>query len=728
MVSSVSSEIFTLVVLIILSLLVLTILRYYLPLRSTPAYLLVTVFFSLWLPASIVLLVPIDLASSNRTHDERTLGISLSSRLILIWWRITYWLTFVLTWFILPILAEYADAGYRDPKGKFIYSLRSNGQYNIIVLGSAMLGLVYVFLSSGVSFESFKGVLMALAYFWGLVLIIYLMGHGLVSIPRRLFRHASICGRLKRLQARAPRTYEKMEEAIAELEDIEIQVLELSRRKTGSARNFQDWIEELVDTTDLPESRSRTTSIAMDGRESRVIPTVITEKFLATLTRQLIRARHSRARYVAEWHRLVQKAIKTQAILDSSASKRLNFCAVDNNYTSWWERTHFLTPWTRYMIYYHVVPYLSIAIGGILAVASVLILWSELVKLVFPNGSIIRLTVVHHWTGDIGQVGFAGQIIAAFWILYMAAATLLSVTEVKVWRGRALVRRNTAHESAFWYAMQVAKLSIPLSYNFMTFLSPSVYKNTIFYEFLGQLIDLTPLGKWFDYLLPIFILFPVAATLFGLYGKVRRLFGFGDWVEEDSEGENPTGYGTGTWREGRDLIQRELSGQNVRGRQEGFTSTTRVRGTPVLTVPVRKAGAGSIDASPTGRTPPKRGNQSVRAGTAIGGTERRSLVARTDFPRVSDDGEEDEGFFIALGHRMKNTFETLDKPRWLQDLGDGFKPKWMGNLDAGSENSRLGTGSGSRIGGGSSRVSGRRDTVDFHRWFGGSDENRRIRL
>lgn len=43
--------------------------RRYLPLRSTPEYLLVSTFLGLFLSSSIIVLVPIDLASSSSTDD-----------------------------------------------------------------------------------------------------------------------------------------------------------------------------------------------------------------------------------------------------------------------------------------------------------------------------------------------------------------------------------------------------------------------------------------------------------------------------------------------------------------------------------------------------------------------------------------------------------------------------------------------------------------------------------
>lgn len=96
--SPVPSEIFALLALLVISVIVLLILRHFLPLRTTPAFYLVPIFFALWLPACMVLLVPIDLASSARTDDEATRGIWLPQRLLLVSWRITYWLTFALTW------------------------------------------------------------------------------------------------------------------------------------------------------------------------------------------------------------------------------------------------------------------------------------------------------------------------------------------------------------------------------------------------------------------------------------------------------------------------------------------------------------------------------------------------------------------------------------------------------------------------------------------------------
>lgn len=623
--------------------------------------------------------------------------------------------------FILPILAEYSDSGYREPKAKVLDSLRANAQYYAIVFGSGAVGLIYVLISYRHFFKSLKSTVMALAYCWGLILAIYLMGHGLVSIPRRLFRNANISGRLRRIQSHAPRVYEKMDDAEMDLEDLELQVAELSRRKGGSASLFEDWIEELVDMVNLPESQPGRASVVRGSGNQSPLPNVITEKYLAELTRRLVRAKHARSRYVSEWNLLLQDAVKTQAILDSAASKKLDFGNASPN-AGFWERHSVFTPYTRFLFHYHLAPYLQIGLAGTLSLASICIVWSEVVKGLFPQLSVIRYSVIHHQVASKGQVGFAGQVIAALWMVYMCAAALISITEVKVWRGRALVRRNTAPESAFWYASQVARLSVPLTYNFMTFLG-AIYRDTVFYDFLGQLIDLTPLGERFDYLFPMFILLPVCATLFGLYGKTRRALGFNVDVlaDEDDDDTNEHGatLGTGTWREGRDLIERELNGTSaaIRSRRADIAGNGG-RSAPVLSIP--RAGRRDNNHTTGGPTTPF-GTSPTAGSAAAAGPSSGRPQANTSARRVGRapagalDEADDDNFFDSLGHRLKNTIDTLDTPKWLQDIGQGIKkPKWMGGDD-------------SRGGGSSSSGTGRGGS-DVRRWFGGAGGEGRIRL
>jgi len=210
----------------------------------------------------------------------------------------------------------------------------------------------------------------------------------------------------------------------------------------------------------------------------------------------------------------------------------------------------------------------------------------------------------------------------------------------------------------------------------VTFLHPQIYQNMTFYHFLGRLINLTPLGKGFDYFFPIFILFPVAATLFNLYGKVKSLFGFG--ILEDDAEENPTGFGTGGWREGRELIEREL-----------HDSGSSALGLSTRTDPHGRAATNGIAGSRQTRPSERR--------------ERRAA------PAVPENEGGEEGFFEGFAHRVRNTLDTTDRPRWMSNLGEGIKrPRWMGGNAEDSGRGGYGGGLG--------------------RWFGGRPEEGHVRL
>ena len=519
---------------------------------------------------------------------------------------------------------------------------------------------------------------------------IYLMGHGLVAVPRRLFRNANISDRLRRIQSQAPKANDRLTDATTELEELEAQLTQLRKRKNAVSRDHEEWIEDISDASSLPDPR---VAITATGVPVPALPAVITDRYLAELSRKLIRARHKRARFINTWDHLVQDAVDTQAIINAGASKRLDFGKA-SSHSSWLERMSFLTPYTRYLLYAKVIPAIRIVHGAVFLLASVCVIWSELVKYVAPQLSIISLTILTYNKETVAQVGFGGQVVASMWLFYMSFAALASFDDVKIWGNRALVRRNTYGESATWYSMQMAKLTVPLAYNFITFFPRDIHRETTFYHFLGRLILLTPLSAGFDYFFPIFILVPVCATLFNLYGRVKNIFGFG--ILEDDEEGNPSGFGTGGWREGHDLIERELHGTA----RLGLSNTENRPSSPVASDVQNSVEAGAPQNTSTGSS-------------SRPAVPRQSTYAQRQAQRLADATaaaeEEDENFFQGFAHRVKNTIDSVERPDWLNEIGK--RPKWMGGVDGNPESSgRADSGRG------------------MGKWFGRRPADGRVRL
>ena len=234
-----------------------------------------------------------------------------------------------------------------------------------------------------------------------------------------------------------------------------------------------------------------------------------------------------------------------------------------------------------------------------------------------------------------------------------------------------------------------------LAYNFLTFLPRDVYRETTFYHFLGSLINLTPLGKGFDYFFLIFILLPVCATLSDLYGRAKNIVGFG--ILDGDDKDAPPGFGAGGWREGRELIERELNGTS----RLGLATPRKAR------VSLDNSGRSTSTGTSGRSNTPSSTTYTAHQQPARSDSAQRQAQRLADATQAAE--EEDENAFLGFAHRVRYTFDAVERPEWLPDLGK--RPKWMGGVD------------------GSGQGSGRADSGrGMGRWFGGRPADGRLRL
>jgi hypothetical protein len=132
---------------------------------------------------------------------------------------------------------------------------------------------------------------------------------------------------------------------------------------------------------------------------------------------------------------------------------------------------------------------------------------------------------------------------------------------IRVFNIYALVHKGSDLQSLIFYGMYACRLTVPLSYNFLTLITS---RAPVFEEFLGNSINLTPLGMYFNDWLPRFILIPIILTWFHFYDKVRDYLGFGlDLDDEDDSAPGST-------VEGRELVARALTDARFRWAFDGL--------------------------------------------------------------------------------------------------------------------------------------------------------------
>ncbi|KAK9472927.1 LMBR1-like membrane protein-domain-containing protein [Dipodascopsis tothii] len=513
----------------------------YSELKRTPEYLIISLFLAVYIPFSIILLVPIDLASSS---SDGTPLVSLPERATYAIWRVIYWLAFALTWAILPMLQSYLESGHIDNTMRLKEALHANARYQIMTLCAGLVGLTYFIFYAGFSFTSLKALVIALSHSYSLILSIWLMGNGLVNLPRTTFVNASPDTRLRKLQQRAPRVHDSFVEASSRLAEVSAEVKSLVAVKDGP---YQEWIDDLLD------SISPNTVATRHASRSQ-----ITEAYLSSLTRRLRTALTRKARFESEWNHLILNASEAMDIIEARKTHQLIF-----------KRQRTRLP-ARYAYYHYdlIVPALSRVFGVLLAVVSVVLVWSEITE--GTNASLFGLISAR-------TSGMVQEIFSFIVLAYMCIAAYSSLARIKIFNKYALVKRHTDSSSAIFYATQACRLTMPLSYNYVT-MSPEADAVSVFGRFLQRSINLTPLGEYFNAWLPRFVLIPVLFSIFNIFDRLRDCLGFGMEFGDDEDE-------VGNRIEGRDLINYELNG----GRSAANAFLRSGRSTPAPSLNTRTA-------------------------------------------------------------------------------------------------------------------------------------------
>ena len=144
-------------------------------------------------------------------------------------WSITYWTTFFLAWIILPITRESLLSGHFSSRQRLKDGCSRSFR---AIFFMVCAGIVSIF-AMAVHLKSFHivtivlPVLMALGNTYGLVLVSFLLGNGLVNIPKRFWREACPANELRRARIVACGAEEELFEAVMALEDMEDKIEEV---------------------------------------------------------------------------------------------------------------------------------------------------------------------------------------------------------------------------------------------------------------------------------------------------------------------------------------------------------------------------------------------------------------------------------------------------------------------------------------------------------------------
>ncbi|KAF9108448.1 hypothetical protein BGX27_008344 [Mortierella sp. AM989] len=526
-------------------------------------YVSLIAFISWFFPFSIVVLVPLDLAStlSRGCTDEQVCKeplLYVSSEFLVAAWRTIYWCSFALTWVMIPLLQEYTQSGEFTVMKRFRHAVRYNILYQLVVGSVALVGLVYVWYYQGPS--NLRAYVMALSNSWGLVLVVIFMGYGMVDVPRRLWHKGDNARELRRISFKASVFKDKRKDTEDEVHRVarELSVVCHKVQLSDPLRPFVDRMvrnfpavrgiqfESSRAVSPIPNAQSQAgtslgipriaPSSGVGGRKQALeslVPQVITEKYLADLHARIKRALRMNDRWTAIWHDLLKEGFLAQDIqenMDNPEKKFRSSLRLPSSKPKGWRLS---LEW-----YWHLKlrPILLRSLSVFCAVLSLLIVWSEMTyQNINPILSVIGLLV--QMARDRMSYGVI-EAVSFFTMLYMCTCAYTTLMKMKLLNNYVLVpNHHTDEPTLLFLGSYLCRLTFPLVYNYLTISAVGKEDSTEFSAYMGK-IDMVPFLGEFNYYMPYVILVPTLITLFNVFAKMFAVCSISDnfFDNDDEEG------------------------------------------------------------------------------------------------------------------------------------------------------------------------------------------------
>ena len=259
--------------LVVLALVVLYLIRLY----ASPGVSLdvkVSVFAAWLLGFAGILLLPYDISLATSSASAS------ASAPVLVTWKLIYWATFVLAWLVLPLQHDFHRSGHFKSAAKLKEAVRRNLVFYASVGALGIVYVVYMLATNARnSVAQVVGFLMACGNTYGVLLLCFFMGNGLVGLPIRLWQLGDNETELHRLYLQATVVEGRYQEARFALEDCEVEVGRFVQRVSstvspGTASKLEllkhaNMLEKVASSFDFPvrsTSRSgRARSISSGG-------------------------------------------------------------------------------------------------------------------------------------------------------------------------------------------------------------------------------------------------------------------------------------------------------------------------------------------------------------------------------------------------------------------------------------------------------------------------------
>mmetsp|Transcript_11603 Transcript_11603/g.35448 ORF Transcript_11603/g.35448 Transcript_11603/m.35448 type:complete len:598 (+) Transcript_11603:135-1928(+) len=452
-------------------------------------------------------------------------------------WYLIYWLSFFLSWFFLPIVASYSVSGAFGPLKRLRAALIDRV---MLWCGSlAFMAVCALFLVVRFKFTWFAlmGILESLVNSFGLLVVILMLGHGLVEVPRNLWLNANHEQILRAIECRAVKLTERIDDArsalayaLGQLEATK-RVFASKRAELGHERSKQisHFISVIESEVAIPEDNAN-----MPKAIPVEAPTDVTEVFLENLRKKLKTRVIEFNRVNYTWQSKCRTAFELQDLLNWKRAALPNADA--GTKLSFAFRSAVMPTFSR------LVAVLAFAMSAIVVFAEVTV-WSIQKPL---NISLSPLDWAVHLPGKgvlyVQTVSFAV-------ISYMALCTFYSLFRFKLFHVYELVPYHTDVYTLFLNSMICCRVAPVLAYNFLTAIHETNFAVDLLagegspktsFSLMAKSLEQIPIfGVGFNLYYPSVLLLFIVLNLTDFWGWMLKSFGanFAKLVFDDEVNE-----------------------------------------------------------------------------------------------------------------------------------------------------------------------------------------------
>lgn len=447
-------------------------------------------------------------------------------------WRVVYWSDQILTWLILPLLQSYVTAGNFTMFGKIRAAVINNALYYAIYSLCFLAILIYAMLKSvSINIENLKVILVSASNTWGLFLLVVLLGHGLVELPRSLWHHGNRHYHLRK-------TYFDIEKLASEKSEAEENVKEIYKKvrilfnsmkndSNGQRRKVRAILSKFSDDVidQLFPSRQ-----VIDNANMEEAGVYFSEAKLISLHKKTIYAVQALNNATAQWKVLVDRALFLENLAFSESNGynldlARNGCVPIGVRRFWFTRLQ--TPFCR-------------VLGVVTVLMTFFVLFSECTFFVVSY-TVSPAAFVTEYASNRFHYKYT-QFVAFGIIVYLITCAYFTIFRLQIYKYYHLdPNGHTDENSILFSAILLCRLTPPICLNFLGMIhmdshismAKSFGVETQFTKLMGHLDVIPIVAKGINIYLPICIIVLCAVHYYRVGAYVLHSIGFDQFVESD---------------------------------------------------------------------------------------------------------------------------------------------------------------------------------------------------